>query len=224
MHSDIAALHLEQTRFNMIEQQIRPWEVLDADVLRALAQVKRELFLPPAHVAKAFVDMEVPFGKLPDQVMLAPRVEARMVQDLHIQRTDSVLEIGTGTGHVAALLGALASAVLSIEIDAQVAAQARSALSLAGAHHVQVEVRDGALPLAQQFDAICVSGALAVVPQSLKDALKIGGRLIAVVGSQPMMRATVVKRVSETAWLTTQPWDTVAPVLRNFARPSSFAF
>jgi protein-L-isoaspartate(D-aspartate) O-methyltransferase len=131
-------MDLNQARFNMIEQQIRPWEVLDPNVLALLSTVRREDFAPLAHKALAFVDMEIPLGKGPNQVMLAPRVQARMLQDLAVRPTDKVLDIGTGSGFMAALLGHQAASVLSLELDAALAAQAQTNLQKAGVANVTV--------------------------------------------------------------------------------------
>ena len=218
------AMNLEQARFNMIEQQIRPWDVLDAHVLYLLSVVKREDFVPVAHKALAFVDMEVP---LPGgQVMLAPRVEARLLQDLGVQKHEKVLEIGAGSGYMAALLAHRAQRVITLEIDARLAALARSNLQMAGIYNAEVRHLDGArdLPAEGPFDVILLSGSVAEVPQSLLAHLKIGGRLGAIVGNEPMMRTTFVSRSGETQYRTSQPWDTVAPRLQNFPEPSSFKF
>ncbi len=215
---------LEQTRFNMIEQQIRPWDVLDPAVLALLSVVKREKFLDAEHKAFAFMDMEVP---LPGgQCMLSPKVEARALQDLKIQKGDKVLEIGTGSGYMAALLGYCARSVLSLEILPELAVQARNNLRAAGVHNVEVRQADGAQGSAGDgpFDVIVLSGSVAAVPETLKAQLKVGGRLFAVVGQEPMMRANFITRTSETSYQTTQPWDTVAPRLVHFAEPSSFKF
>ena len=217
-------MNLELARFNMIEQQIRPWDVLDTTVLHLLALVKREDFVPLAHKALAFVDMEVP---LPGgQCMLAPRVEARMLQDLAVQKHEKVLEIGAGSGYMAALLAHRAQRVISLEINADLVAMARSNLQKAGIHNAEVRHGDGTkgAPIEGPFDVIVLSGSVAEVPQMLLAALKVGGRLAAVVGDEPMMRATFVTRVSDTECRTVQPWDTVAPRLVNFAEPSSFVF
>ena len=217
-------MNLELARFNMIEQQIRPWDVLDTTVLHLLALVKREDFVPLAHKALAFVDMEVP---LPGgQCMLAPRVEARMLQDMAVQKHEKVLEIGAGSGYMAALLAHRAQRVISLEINADLVAMARSNLQKAGIHNAEVRHGDGAkgAPIEGPFDVIVLSGSVAEVPQTLLAALKVGGRLAAVVGDEPMMRATFVTRVSDTECRTVQPWDTVAPRLVNFAEPSSFVF
>ncbi len=217
-------MNLELARFNMIEQQIRPWDVLDASVLHLLALVKREDFVPLAHKALAFVDMEVPLAG--GQVMLAPRVEARMLQDQALQKHEKVLEIGAGSGYMAALLAHRAQRVISLEIDAELTAMARANLQRAGIHNAEVRHADGAkgVPVEGPFDVIVLSGSVAEVPQALLAALKVGGRLAAVVGEEPMMRATFVTRVSDTECRTVQPWDTVAPRLVNFAERSSFVF
>ena len=218
------AMNLEQARFNMIEQQIRPWDVLDAHVLYLLSLVKREDFVPIAHKALAFVDMEVPL--LGGQVMLAPRVEARLLQDLGVQKHEKVLEIGAGSGYMAALLAHRAQRVITLEIDARLAALARSNLQMAGIYNAEVRHLDGArdVPAEGPFDVILLSGSVAEVPQSLLAHLKIGGRLGAIVGNEPMMRTTFVSRSGETQYRTSQPWDTVAPRLQNFPEPSSFKF
>ena len=218
------AMNLEQARFNMIEQQIRPWDVLDAHVLHLLSVVKREDFVPAAHKALAFVDMEIP---LPGgQVMLAPRVEARTLQDLAVQKHEKVLEIGTGSGYMAALLAHRAQRVITLEINAQLATLARSNLQMAGIHNAEVRHLDGArgVPVEGPFDVILLSGSVAQVPQSLLAHLKVGGRLGAIVGDEPMMRTTFVSRLGETQYRTTQPWDTVAARLLNFPEPSHFTF
>jgi protein-L-isoaspartate(D-aspartate) O-methyltransferase len=215
---------LEQARFNMIEQQIRPWDVLDTAVLRLLSEVKREDFVPPAHKALAFVDMEIPLGH--GQSMLAPRVEARLLQDLHVKATDSALEIGTGSGYFAALLSRQAKSVVSMEIVPELATSASQKLQLNGFHNVQVKQADGANDLSTEgkFDVIVLSGSVAQVPSNLLQMLKVGGRLAAIVGQEPMMCAQIITRVSDSSFESATPWDTLAPRLKNFAEPSSFSF
>ena len=217
-------MNLEQARFNMIEQQIRPWDVLDGDVLHLLSVVKREDFVPLAHKALAFVDMEIP---LPGgQYMLAPRVEARMLQDAAVQKHEKVLEIGTGSGYMAALLAHRAQRVISLEINPELATLARANLQKADIHNAEVRHFDGAqgAPAEGPFDVIMLSGSVAEVPQALLAHLKVGGRLIAIVGDEPVMRATFVTRTSETDFKTSHPWDTMAPRLLNFPEPSRFNF
>tara|TARA_R110001599_G_scaffold70813_2_gene198116 strand:+ start:1397 stop:2050 length:654 start_codon:yes stop_codon:yes gene_type:complete len=217
-------MNLEQARFNMIEQQIRPWEVLDAHVLHLLSVVRREDFVPAAHKALAFADMEIPLPA--GQCMLAPRVEARMLQDLGVQKHEKVLEVGAGSGYMAALLAHRAQRVITLEIHAELVALARSNLQLAGVHNAEVRHHDGAhhIPVEAPFDVIVLSGSVAEIPRSLLGHLKIGGRLGAIVGEEPMMRAHFVTRVGESEFRTIQPWDTVAQRLENFPEPSRFRF
>jgi len=233
-------MNYEQARFNMIEQQIRPWEVLDSQVLSLLAVVKREDFVPAAYRALAFMDMEIPLNteaahhKNPGQCMLAPKVEARILQDVAVQKHEKVLEIGAGSGYMAALLAHRAQQVITLEIDPTLAQTARDNLQKAGIYNAEVRTGDGAANIAQAvsstdplrgpFDVIVLSGSVAEVPASLLSLLKVGGRLSAIVGFEPMMRATLVTRVAEDAWRTTQAWDTVAPRLLNFPEPSKFNF
>ena len=217
-------MNFEQARFNMIEQQIRPWDVLDADVVQLLAEVKREDFVPLAHEVLAFADMEIPLGH--GQTMLPPRVEARMLQDAAIQKTDNVLEIGSGSGYTAALLAHQARRVITLEINPDLARMARANLHKAGVTNVEVRQFDGSKGASAEspFDVIMLSGSVAEVPQALLAQLKVGGRLVAIVGDEPVMRATVVTRTDDANYKTTQPWDTVAPRLQNFPEPDRFTF
>jgi protein-L-isoaspartate(D-aspartate) O-methyltransferase len=219
-------MDLNQARFNMIEQQIRPWEVLDPQVLELLSVVHREDFVPLAHKALAFVDMEIPLGSAPNQVMLAPRVQARLLQDLAVQKTDKVLDIGTGSGFMAALLAHQAAQVLSLEIDADLAAQAQANLQKAGVSNVTVRHADGSQGAAADgpFDVILLNGSVAEVPAALLQQLTVGGRLAAIVGDEPMMRATLITRTSDSSWTTTEPWDCNAPRLGGFPEHSRFQF
>ncbi|NIM41788.1 MAG: methyltransferase domain-containing protein [Hydrogenophaga sp.] len=226
------ANRLEQARFNMIEQQIRPWEVLDGRVLDLLARVRREDFAPTAHRALAFTDMELPLTQpvVDGQCMLAPRVQARLVQDLALQPTDKVLEIGTGSGYTAALMASLAQRVLSLEIEPALASQARTRLMQAGITNVEVRQADAcandfaACRADGPYDAILLAGSVAEVPPALLGLLAPGGRLAVITGSEPMMRATFITRAGDADFRTVQPWDTVAPRLRNFPEPSRFRF
>ena len=217
-------MNLEQARFNMIEQQIRPWNVLDAEVLHLLSVVKREDFVPLAQKALTFVDMEVPLGQ--DQYMLAPRIEARMLQDAAVQKHENVLEIGAGSGYMAALLAHRAERVISLEIIPELALMARTNLQKAGVHNAEVRQFDAAQGAASDgpFDVIMLSGSIAELPQSLLAQLKVGGRLIGIVGDEPMMRVTLVSRSGEAEFKTSQLWDTVAPRLLNFPERSHFHF
>ena len=217
-------MNVEQARFNMIEQQIRPWDVLDQSVLSLLAVVKREDFVPTKYRAAALMDLEVP---LPGgQVMLAPRVEARLLQELGLQRHEKVLEIGTGSGFMAALMAHKAQQVVSYEKRAELAPMARENLRHAAIMNVEVRQGDGANGDAGRgpWDAILLSGSVAEVPQALLQQLKVGGRLVAVVGDEPVMRALRVRRVSERDFRTEVLFDTVAPRLEGFAKPTGFHF
>lgn len=229
-------MNYEQARFNMIEQQIRPWEVLDSHVLALLAVIRREDFVPPACKVMAFVDMQIPLPPQnnPSQCMLEPKVEARILQDLAVQKHEKVLEIGAGSGYMAALLAHRAQQVISLEIEPELVDMARRNLQKAGIYNAEVRLADGAANLAEAvsdngalrgpFDVIVLSGSVAAVPLELLDQLKVGGRLSAIVGEAPMMRATLITRVAKDAWRTTQAWDTVAPRLVNFPEPSKFTF
>jgi protein-L-isoaspartate(D-aspartate) O-methyltransferase len=225
-------MNIEQARFNMIEQQIRPWDVLESSVLKLLSVVKRELFVPDAHKSLAFVDMEIPLSSPSEramqlgQCMLAPRVEARMLQDLALSSTDKVLEIGTGSGYMAALLAHCCQRVVSLEIDADLVNSAKLNLNKAGISNVEVRLADGSqgLPLHAPFDAIVLSGSVAEVPHQLLQQLKIGGRLMAIAGDAPVMCATLITRTGEAHYRTLQAWDTVAPRLQNFPEHSRFVF
>jgi protein-L-isoaspartate(D-aspartate) O-methyltransferase len=225
-------MNIEQARFNMIEQQIRPWDVLDNSILHLLATVKREDFCPSAHKALAFVDMEIPLrdGGKNGQSMLSPKVEARMLQDLAVHKHEKVLEIGTGSGYMAALLAHRAQRVITLEIVPELAQTARENLQKAGIHNCEVRTADGSkdMSLDGPFDVVVLSGSVAHIPASLLAQLKPGGRLVAVVGEEPMMRATFITKPVQAAatdgTVTTQPWDTVAPRLLGFAENSKFSF
>jgi len=213
----------EQSRFNMIEQQIRPWNVLDTSVLALLAVVRREDFVPAACRALAFMDTELP---LPDgQAMLAPRVEARLLQDLQVQRHERVLEIGTGSGFTAALLGHRAQEVVSLEIRPELAALATENLRRSGAGNVTVIEADGAAgwPAEAPFDAILLSGSVSKVPAALLEQLKPGGRLVAVEGEDPMMVAVRYTRAAD-GFQREELFDTVIARLDGFPEPSRFHF
>ena len=217
-------MNIELARFNMIEQQIRPWDVLDPGVLSLLAVVKREDFVPEAYRSMAFMDTEIP---LPDgQCMLAPRVEARLLQELQLQRHESVLEIGAGSGFMAALLAHRAREVITLEVSETLARMAQRNLRGAAVMNASVRHTDGANGLAGEapFDVIVLSGSVATVPQGLLEQLKVGGRLVAIVGDEPVMRARLFTRADAAAWSQTDLFDTVAQRLHGFAEPERFRF
>ncbi len=225
-------LDLARARFNMIEQQIRPWEVLDPVVLDLLDRLPREQFVPAGQQALAYVDMELPLASpaVEGECMLAPRVEARLLQDLAIRPDDKVLEIGAGSGYMAALLASLASRVVSLEINESLARMARENLQQAGITNADVRVADAcanaftACAAEAPWIVIVLSGSVAEVPPALLSLLAPGGRLGAIVGEEPVMRATIITRVGDTSFQTAQPWDTVAPRLHNFPQASRFRF
>ncbi|WP_026686978.1 protein-L-isoaspartate O-methyltransferase family protein [Azovibrio restrictus] len=217
-------MNIEQARFNMVEQQIRPWEVLDQSVLDLLFTVKREEFVPAASKSLAFVDLELPLGQ--GQVMLAPRVEARLLQELSVKPTDKVLEIGTGSGYMAALLAAKAEHVVSVEINAELADVARGNLTRAGITNVTVETADGARGLAARgpYDVIVISGGVPAIPEAILKQLRVGGRLAAIVGTAPVMRAQLVTCTAEGIYNTVNMFETVVPMLENFCAEPAFSF
>ena len=190
-------MNFEQARYNMIEQQLRPWKVLDPDVLDVLRVVKREEFVPAAHRRLAFADTEITLGN--GAFMFAPKVEAHALQALAMKKHENVLEVGTGSGYMAALLGAHADNVWSVEIDPRLAEAARENLRRAGVSNVNVEVGDGLTGLASHapYDAVMVSGAVPKVPQVLLDQLKPGGRLFVVEGEAPAMEAALYTRAGD---------------------------
>jgi protein-L-isoaspartate(D-aspartate) O-methyltransferase len=219
-------MNIELARFNMIEQQIRPWDVLDTGVLDLLAIVRREEFVPPAHRALAFVDTEIP---LPGgQCMLAPRVEARLLQELAVHRHERVLEIGAGSGYMAALLAHKAQHVTTLERDPALAAFARANLQRAGVVNASVLQADGAAGCAAEspYDVMLLSGSVHEVPAALFAQLKPGGRLAAIVGDEPVMRAVLVTRGGSGPQGLAREilFDTVAPRLSGFDEPSRFRF
>jgi len=217
-------MNLELARFNMIEQQIRTWSVLDPAVLNLLAVLRREDFVPAAYRALAFVDAEVP---LPEgQCMLAPKVEARLLQEAGVQRHERVLEVGAGSGFMAALLAHRSRSVVSLELHAGLATMAAANLQRAGIANCKVRVHDGArgLPAEAPFDVIMLSGSVATIPDALLAQLKVGGRLIGIVGQLPVMRATRVTRTGEHTHETDELFDTVANRLHGFPEPTRFHF
>ena len=217
-------MNVEQARFNMIEQQIRPWDVLDTSVLELLSAVRREDFVPAAHQAQAFMDLELPLGG--GRSLLAPRVEARLVQDLNLSKRDTVLQVGAATGYVTALLARKAQRVIGLEADAALASQARANLRKAGVNNAEIVQTDGTSGLASQgpFDAILLCGSLAEAPQALLDQVKVGGRLLAILGQKPVMQATLFTRVAASQFSRQELFDTVAARLPGFAEPSRFKF
>ena len=217
-------MNIEQARFNMIEQQIRPWDVLDPQVLDLLFVVKREDFTPPAYRNLAFADMEIPLGD--GQMMLAPKIEAKMLQELGLKKTDKVLEIGTGSGYMAALLAARAEHVVTVENRPALVAVAKQNFERAGITNVTIELGDGGKGWSQRgpFDAIVVSGSIPAVPDALLKQLRVGGRLAVVVGEAPVMEAQLITCTGEGIYNTVNLFETVIPPLDGSETKSSFTF
>jgi len=217
-------MDLEKARFNMIEQQIRPWDVLDQEILDLLAVVKREQFVPTPYAALAFVDMEIPLPA--GQNMLPPRVEARILQELNVRKHENVLEIGAGSGYMAALLAHRARHVLTVDILPELATLARQTLAAAGVTNVDVAEGNAAegWASAAPYDVICISGSLPVLPQSILSQIKVGGRIAAFVGTLPVMEARLITRVSETEYQTVDLFETAVKPLIGAAEPSRFKF
>ena len=217
-------MNIEQARFNMIEQQIRTWDVLDQEVLDLLMVVKREQFVPAAYKNLAFVDTEIP---LPGgECMFTPKLEARLLQEVGVKKHENVLEIGTGSGYMAALLAYKGRHVTSVEIAAQLKALAEKNLASYGISNVSVELGDASQGWANgaPYDVIVISGALDVLPDAFLAQLKVGGRLAAIVGAAPVMTAQVITRVSETAYDTVKLFETNVKLLTTVVAPSRFRF
>jgi protein-L-isoaspartate(D-aspartate) O-methyltransferase len=217
-------MNTQQARFNMVEQQIRPWQVLDPQVLTVLSNVQRELFVPQAYQAMAYTDTDIPLGH--GECMAPPRVAARLMHDLHLTGTEKVLEIGTGSGYMTALLAGRAQRVVSLEINPELASNARNNLQRAGVTNVDVRVADGSTGAAGDapFDAIVLGGSVAEVPQALLQQLKVGGHLLAIVGQDHVMVATLYTRTADAAWSSKALWDHTAPRLQGFTEPTRFKF
>jgi protein-L-isoaspartate(D-aspartate) O-methyltransferase len=217
-------MNLEQARANMVEQQIRPWEVLDQDVLDLLYVVPREEFVPEKHRRLAFSDLEIPIGE--GEGMWAPKVEARVLQELNVRKTDRVLEVGTGSGYLTALLSHRASHVYSVEVKPKLAAFGRSNLERHGAENITLEIGDAAhgWPSHAPYDVIVLTGSTPILPGVFVEQLAPGGRLFAVVGEPPVMTARIVSAAVPGAWRSTDLFETVIAPLVNAERPPRFRF
>jgi protein-L-isoaspartate(D-aspartate) O-methyltransferase len=217
-------MNFEQARFNMIEQQIRTWEVLDPAVLELLFQVKREDFVPPGEREIAFADLEVPLGF--GEAMMQPKVEARIVQELDIKAHENVYEVGTGSGYLTALLARRSRHVTSVEIHGELHGRAAQNLARAGIANVTLLQGDGArAPLAESaFDVIVLTGSTPILPQAFLDRLTPGGRLFAVLGDAPVMKAVVVRQPVARAFQHAELFETMLKPLVNAAEPPRFRF
>lgn len=221
-------MDIEQARFNMVEQQIRTWDVLDQSVLELLFTVKREDFVPTAYRSLAFVDMEIPIGE--GQMMMAPKMEARVIQELGLKPQDNVLEIGTGSGYLSALLASRTASVASIELFQSLATSAAARLAAAGIGNVEIAVGDAAkspasfVPANQKFDVIVLTGSVPVLPAAYLEHLAIGGRMFAIVGDAPAMKAMLFAKTGESHSTAVELFETVVSPLINAEQPSRFSF
>lgn len=217
-------MNLEQARFNMVEQQIRTWEVLDQDVLDLLYVVRREEFVPAAYRDIAFSDLEIPIGE--GQRMWQPKMEARVLQELAVKKSDRVLEIGTGTGYLTALLAHRAQQVFSVEINARLKSLAEQALRAHGTDNVVIELGDGARGWDKQgpYDVVVLTGSTPALPQAFLDQLKPGGRLFAIVGDAPVMSARLISSAAPGSYVSVDLFETCFPPLVNALQPERFEF
>ncbi len=210
-------------RQQMVDQQIRTWEVLDPRVLDVLSEVPREAFVPNGYRELAFADAPLPIGL--GQFMLAPNIQGRILQALGVNASDSALEIGTGTGYLSACLGLLAAATHSIEIHAQFTAAAAANLRAMPQARVRLETRDAFDPAPLgEYDVIAVTGSLPVYDERFERALRVGGRLFIVVGPVPVMDAILVRRVGHTEWIRESLFETVIDPLINATAAQGFVF
>lgn len=217
-------MEIKTARFNMVEQQIRPWDVFDKRVLDLLGDAPRHEYVPVAYRNLAFADMHIPLGK--EREMMSPKVEARLLQALEIQPTDKILEVGTGCGYLTSLLATLGGHVHSVETDADLSNIASENLATHGVDNVALETGNaaGGWDAHQPYDVVVVNGALPNLPQSLCENLDIGGRLVAIVGKAPVMEALLIQRVGESNWSDVALFETDLRTLPGTEEPNRFVF
>ena len=217
-------MDIEQARYNMVEQQIRPWDVLNQDVLNLLFKIRREDFVPEAHRALAFVDMEIPLGH--GQAMWTPKLEARVIQELDIRPTDRVLEIGTGSGYLTALLSTQAAEVVSVEIVPEFTAAATQKLRAHGFDNIRLHTGDAACdwPDEAGFDVIVLTGSTPLLSEALRRRLAVGGRLFAITGEAPVMQAQLITCTAPGAFRSVTLFETCVAPLLNAPHPAAFVF
>jgi len=217
-------MDLEKARFNMVEQQIRPWEVLDQQVLDLLLKVRREDFVPAQYRELAFADLEIPIGH--GEKMLAPKIEARLLQELMLKETDRVLEVGTGSGYMTALLASLASHVYTVDIIPEFTTTAAARLKSHGIYNVTCEGGDASRgwDTHAPYDAIVLTGSVPLLPEAFQKSLKPGGRLVVIVGEAPVMEAQRITCIQGGVFQTAGLFETCVPPLRNAAQPKRFVF
>ena len=218
------SMSVQQSRFNMIEQQIRPWDVLDGAVLALLAKLPREDFVPKQYLGLAFADLEIPLGD--GQLMLSPKMEGRILQSLEIKKTDKVLEIGTGSGYLTALLAMQAKHVDSVELNAKISKQAAKNIAAQGIENVNLVVADGVHGLAANapYDVIVFTGSTPLLNTQVERQLAVGGRMFVVVGDAPAMEAKLITRISSDNFKTDVLFETCLPAIVNAPQAEKFAF
>ena len=217
-------MNIEETRSNMVVQQIRTWYVLDDNVLDLLYKIKREEFVPAECQAVAFVDMEIPLGH--GQVMLTPKMEARILQELHIKKTDKILEVGSGSGYMTALLAERGAHVHSVEIVPELKSMAENNINKHGITNVTIEQGDAALgwPTHKPYDVIVLTASTPVLPDAFQNSLNPGGRLFAIIGEDPVMEATLITCIAPGEYKKTVLFETCTAPLINALQPSRFSF
>lgn len=217
-------MDIEQVRYNMVEQQIRTWDVLDQNVLDLLFKVRREDFVPPPHCALAFVDMEIPLGH--GQAMWTPKLEARTVQEVAVAPGDRVLEVGTGSGYLTALLASQAAEVVSVDIVAAFTEAAGAKLHAHGLSNVSLHTADAARDWPDEggFDVIVLTGSTPLLSDAFKRRLRVGGRLFAIIGEAPVMHATLVTCTAPGAYRSVTLFETCVAPLVNAPQPAAFVF
>jgi protein-L-isoaspartate(D-aspartate) O-methyltransferase len=220
----MSTMNMAQARHNMIEQQIRPWEVLDQRVLELIDGLPRDKFVPTAYLKLAYADINVPLEH--GQVMMPPKVEARMLQALDIKDSDTILEVGTGSGYVTALLARSGKQVFSVDIYPDFVDSAARKLAEAGISNVTLESGDAVAGWDRHgpYDAIAITGSLPALPDSFPQSLKIGGRLFVITGQAPVMQARLITRTTEQGWTDQVLFETVLPPLVNAPQPQRFVF
>jgi len=217
-------MKIEQARFNMIEQQIRPWKVLDPQVLDLMATLPREQFVPDAYQGLAFADIAVPLGN--NRSMLHPREEGRLLQAIKPSLNKKVLVLASGSGYVTALAASMAEEVIAVDTDEEFVVSTTENLEALNIKNVTVHCGDVADGLAEQspYDAIIILGSMQIVPESIKQQLAVGGRLFCIIGKQPTMEALLVHRISESEWQEEGLFETFAPALENTPEAEQFHF
>lgn len=220
----MSQLDIEKARFNMVEQQVRPWEVLDQRVLDLMLQIPREAFVPPAYRNLAFADINIPLAH--GQMMLSPKVEGRLLQALSLQLRDRVLEVGTGSGYLTALLAKATKRVYSVDLFDSFIKEAEMKLKSLNINNVSLSSGDAinGWKSETRYDVVVLTGSVPVLAPVFQKQLNVGGRLFAVVGEEPVMQALLVTRVSEQEWEIDSLFETVLPPLIGASEPSRFVF